>query len=81
MTLFIHELKLNGKALLIWSLCAGFTCFGCIWLFAGLRDSMEQMARAYGQMGAFSTALGLVMFVFTCIVAFSVLRVMAKEEE
>lgn len=29
----------------------------------------------------FSTALGLVMFVFTCIVAFSVLRVMAKEEE
>ena len=59
MTLFIHELKLNGKALLIWSLCAGFTCFGCIWLFAGLRDSMEQMARAYGQMGAFSTALGL----------------------
>lgn len=29
----------------------------------------------------FSTALGLVMFVFTCIVAFSVLRVMAKEDE
>lgn len=29
----------------------------------------------------FSTALGLVMFVFTCIVAFSVLRVMTKEED
>ncbi|HIU74851.1 MAG TPA: sugar ABC transporter permease [Candidatus Pelethocola excrementipullorum] len=29
----------------------------------------------------FSTALGLVMFVFTCIVAFSVLKAMAKEED
>lgn len=29
----------------------------------------------------FSTALGLVMFVFTCIVAFSVLKAMSKEEE
>ncbi|MEE0419166.1 MAG: sugar ABC transporter permease [Lachnospiraceae bacterium] len=29
----------------------------------------------------FSTALGFVMFVFTCIVAFSVLKAMSKEEE
>lgn len=29
----------------------------------------------------FSTALGFVMFVFTCIVAFSVLRAMTKEED
>lgn len=29
----------------------------------------------------FSTALGLIMFVFTCVVAFSVLKVMTKEEE
>lgn len=29
----------------------------------------------------FSTALGLIMFVFTCIVAFSVLKAMTKEEE
>lgn len=28
----------------------------------------------------FSTALGLIMFIFTCIVAFSVLKVMTKEE-
>lgn len=29
----------------------------------------------------FSTALGLIMFVFTCIVAFSVLRAMTREED
>lgn len=29
----------------------------------------------------FSTALGMIMFVFTCIVAFSVLRAMTKEED
>lgn len=29
----------------------------------------------------FSTALGLIMFVFTCIVAFSVLKAMSKEED
>ncbi len=29
----------------------------------------------------FSTALGLIMFVFTCIVAFSVLRAMAREDD
>lgn len=29
----------------------------------------------------FSTALGLIMFVFTCIVAFSVLKAMTREEE
>lgn len=59
MTLFTHELRLNLKTLLVWSACVGITCFGCIWLFGGLRDSMEQMAQAYAEMGAFSTALGL----------------------
>ena len=59
MILLRHELKLNLKSLILWSVCVGFTCFGCIWLFGGLRDSMEQMAQAYGQMGAFSAALGL----------------------
>ncbi|MCM1134566.1 MAG: ABC transporter permease [Clostridium sp.] len=59
MTLLKHELKLNVKLIIIWSACVGFTCFGCILLFGGLRESMEQMAEAYAQMGAFSTALGM----------------------
>lgn len=59
MTLFKHELKLNLKLIFIWTACVGFSCFGCILLFDGLKDSMEQMADAYAQMGAFSSALGL----------------------
>ncbi len=59
MVLLRHELRINLKSLLLWSVCVGFTCFGCIWLFGGLEESMGQMAEAYGQMGAFSAALGL----------------------
>lgn len=59
MTLLKHEIGQNRKTLLIWTLCIGFACFGCILLFESLEESMEQMAGAYAQMGAFSTALGL----------------------
>lgn len=59
MTLLIHEWKLNLKSLLIWSICVGFSCFGCICLFGGLEETMEQMAGAYADLGTFSTALGL----------------------
>lgn len=59
MTILKHELKINFKTLLIWMICVGFCCFGCILLFGGLKDTMEQMADAYAQMGAFSSALGL----------------------
>lgn len=59
MTLFWHELKMNRKAFLIWMVCLGFSCFGCLLLFEGLEESMAEMAAAYAQMGAFSAALGL----------------------
>lgn len=59
MTLFKHELKMNRRALLIWSCCVGFINFGCLLLFDSLAESMGQMAEAYAQMGSFSTALGL----------------------
>lgn len=59
MTLFKHEIKMNLKSLLIWSLSVGLICFGCLLLFESLKESMEQMADMYSQLGAFSTALGL----------------------
>lgn len=59
MNIFRCEIKMNRKQLLIWSVCAGFTCFGCLLLFDGLKDTMGQMEQAYSQMGAFSAALGL----------------------
>ena len=59
MILFKHEIKLNLKLIIIWSAFVGFSCFGCILLFGGLKESMEEMANAYAQMGTFSSALGL----------------------
>lgn len=59
MTLLIHELKMNRKTFLIWMVCLGFSCFGCILLFESLEESMGEMASAYAQMGTFSAALGL----------------------
>lgn len=50
---------MNFKSLLIWTICVGFLCAGCIWLFEGLEDEMGQMADTFAQMGAFSTALGM----------------------
>lgn len=59
MTLWKHEIKMNAKALLIWVTCIGAICFGCLLMFESLEDNMADMADMYGQMGAFSTALGL----------------------
>lgn len=59
MTILKHELKMSFKTLLVWMFCVGFTCLGCILLFESLKESMEGMAQAYADMGAFSTALGL----------------------
>lgn len=59
MTLLKHELKMNLKSLLIWAVCVGLICFGCLLLFEGIKDSMGDMADMYGELGAFSTALGM----------------------
>ncbi|NBJ93985.1 ABC transporter permease subunit [Parablautia muri] len=59
MTLFIQELKMGRKQLLAWTICIGICCFGCILLFQGLEETMEEMGDVYAQMGAFATALNL----------------------
>lgn len=59
MTLLKHELRINYKTLLIWTLCVGLCCFACLLLFESMEDTIDEMAGMYAQMGAFSTALGL----------------------
>lgn len=59
MTLLLHELRMNRKSLVIWTVCVGFACFGCLLLFDGLQASMEEMAQTYAQMGTFSAVLGM----------------------
>lgn len=59
MTLLKHEMKMNIKVLLIWTLSVGVLCAGCILLFKSLEEGMRDMADAYSNMGAFSAALGM----------------------
>ena len=59
MTLYKHEMKLNLKSLIIWTLCVGGLCFGCILLYTSLEDSLQGIADVYSNMGAMSTALGM----------------------
>lgn len=59
MTLYKHEMKMSLKSLLIWTLCVGGLCFGCILLYTSLEDSLQDIAEAYSNMGAMSTALGM----------------------
>ena len=59
MILLKHELRSNFRSLLIWAGCVGTACLGCLLLFEGIKDSIEPMAELYGEMGAFSVALGM----------------------
>ena len=59
MTLLRHEWKMNLKSLVIWTLCVGICCCGCILLFESVAESMEEMAQAFADMGSFSAAFGM----------------------
>lgn len=59
MRILRHEWKMNLKSLLIWALCVGLSCCGCILLFESVADSMAEMAQSYADMGGFSTAFGM----------------------
>jgi ABC-2 type transport system permease protein len=59
MTLLKQEWKMNIKSLLIWTLCVGLCCSGCILLFDSVAESMEEMAKSFSEMGSFSAAFGM----------------------
>lgn len=55
----IHELKLNLKSLLIWSLSVGGMGFLCILMYTSMEGEMAEMADTFSNMGAFSDAFGM----------------------
>lgn len=59
MRLYLHEMKINVKTLVIWTICVGGLCFGCILLYSSLEDSLQGMAEAYSDLGAMSVAFGM----------------------
>lgn len=59
MILYRHEMRMSAKSLLLWTLCVGGLCLGCILLYTSLEESVSGMAAAYSNMGAMSAALGM----------------------
>ena len=47
MTVLKHEMKINAKSLLIWTLCVGLCCFGCILLYTSMEDSIKGMSDSF----------------------------------
>ena len=59
MTLLKQEWKMNLKSLLIWTLCVGICCSGCILMFESLEESMADMGQMFAHLGSFSAAFGM----------------------
>lgn len=59
MILYKHEMKMNLTNLILWTLCVGLCCFGCILLYTSLESSVQEIADAFSDMGAMSAALGM----------------------
>lgn len=70
MIVWKHEMKMNIKALCIWTLCVGAMCFGCILMYSSLEDSLQDMADMYSNMGALSVAMGMDKMSLATLVGF-----------
>lgn len=57
--IFLREMKMNIKNLLIWSICVGVLGLSCILLYQSMEGDMKEMADAFSNMGAFSDAFGM----------------------
>ncbi len=57
--IFLKELRLNLKTLLIWSLAVGGMGLSCILLYTSMEGEMKEMADVFSNMGAFSDAFGM----------------------
>ena len=59
MTLFLHEMKRNLKALIIWTLVIGFILAVCVFVYPEMRGQMNEMTDMFASMGSFTSAFGL----------------------
>ncbi|MCM1038474.1 MAG: ABC transporter permease [Ruminococcus sp.] len=57
--LYRHEMKRSLKSFLIWTLCVGLGCFGCILLYGSLEGEIQGIADSFSELGAMSAALGM----------------------
>lgn len=59
MVIYRHEMRRSLKSFLIWTLCVGLGCFGCILLYGSLEGEIQGIADSFSELGAMSAALGM----------------------
>ena len=59
MTIFLHELKLNKIALIIWSAAISFMLGICVIIYPEMSSQMGEISEMFADMGAFTTAFGM----------------------
>ena len=59
MSILKHEIKMNFKSILIWSLSVGLMSFVFILIFPTMKSSLVDMSDAYSNMAGMSTVFGM----------------------
>ncbi len=59
MTIFLHEVRLNKTALIIWSAAISFMLGVCIIIYPEMSSQMGDISAMFADMGAFSSAFGI----------------------
>ena len=59
MTIFLHELRINRLALIIWSAVLSFMLGICVIIYPEMAPQMTEMTDMFADMGAFTSAFGM----------------------
>ena len=59
MTIFLHELRQNRTALIIWSAAISFMLGICVIIYPEMSSQMGEISDMFAEMGAFTTAFGM----------------------
>ena len=59
MTIFLHELRQNKIALIIWSAAISFMLGICVIIYPEMSSQMGEISEMFADMGAFTTAFGM----------------------
>ena len=70
MAFVIHELKMNFKSLLVWTVIVSAMIFSVMLLFPVMEEQMGEISDVYSQMGGFSEAFGMNKLSFATAMGF-----------
>ena len=59
MTVFLHELRQNRMALILWTAIISFMLGVCIMIYPEMKSQMNEMSDMFANMGSFSEAFGM----------------------